>query len=168
VRYRCARRAAEKCHPYTSFRREARKNCSDEIWRGARGDPQPPREGAPPARAAVQRSRAAAMEPRRGRHPPICAARWAWGSTRHAYELAEPHKLLALQGHEARYAHADPAPEGATMTTRALATILVLSLLAVPLAAEAQPAEKVYRIGFLSGTAATVAGPLMYFRQGLP
>jgi hypothetical protein len=54
------------------------------------------------------------------------------------------------------------------MTTRALATILVLSLLAVPLAAEAQPAEKVYRIGFLSGTAATVAGPLMYFRQGLP
>jgi hypothetical protein len=81
--------------------------------------------------------------------------------------LAEPHKLLALQGHEARYAHADPAPGGATMTTRALATILVLSLLAVPLAAEAQPAEKVYRIGFLSGTAATVAGPLMYFRQGL-
>jgi putative ABC transport system substrate-binding protein len=45
--------------------------------------------------------------------------------------------------------------------------VLILSLLAAPLGVEAQPAEKVYRIGFLSGTTATVAGPLRNFRQGL-
>jgi hypothetical protein len=39
--------------------------------------------------------------------------------------------------------------EGATMKTLALATILALSLLAAPLAAEAQQAGRVWRIGML-------------------
>jgi putative ABC transport system substrate-binding protein len=53
------------------------------------------------------------------------------------------------------------------MARRAFVSTVALGLLAAPLAAEAQPAEKVYRIGFLSGTTATVAGPLNNFRQGL-
>ena len=52
------------------------------------------------------------------------------------------------------------------MKTLAFATILALGLFATPLAAEAQQAEKVYRIGFLSGTTATAATPLRNFRQG--
>jgi putative ABC transport system substrate-binding protein len=53
------------------------------------------------------------------------------------------------------------------MSARQLVSLLVFSLLALPLAAEAQQAEKVYRIGFLSGTTTTMAGPLLYLRQGL-
>ena len=51
-----------------------------------------------------------------------------------------------------------------------LASVLALSLLAAPLAAEAQSAEKVYRIGYLSigsGTGAVYTRPLEGFRQRL-
>jgi hypothetical protein len=47
-------------------------------------------------------------------------------------------------------------------------TILALGFLAVPLAAEAQPAGKVYRVGWLAGAAAADS-PFVYgaFLQGL-
>ena len=49
-----------------------------------------------------------------------------------------------------------------------IALVLVLALLAAPLAAEAQPTGKVYRIGYLSSGSATVSNPnLEAFRQGL-
>jgi putative ABC transport system substrate-binding protein len=54
------------------------------------------------------------------------------------------------------------------MTTRALATILVLSLLAAPLGAEAQPAGKAWRVGYLSSSSAErERGRLGAFQQGL-
>jgi ABC-type uncharacterized transport system substrate-binding protein len=53
------------------------------------------------------------------------------------------------------------------MKTLALAAILVLSLLAAPLAAEAQQAGKVYRIGVLQPAPRVPPGYLEAFRQGL-
>jgi ABC-type uncharacterized transport system substrate-binding protein len=51
---------------------------------------------------------------------------------------------------------------------RRLAVALTLALLAAPLAAGAQPAEKVHRIGFLGvSSAAVYAANLQAFRQGL-
>ena len=54
------------------------------------------------------------------------------------------------------------------MKTLAFATILALGLLATPLAAEAQQAEKAYRIGFLSGTTATASIATQEFPSGAP
>jgi putative ABC transport system substrate-binding protein len=54
------------------------------------------------------------------------------------------------------------------MPSRACALVLALGLLAVPLALQAQPATKVYRIGFLgSASASTNPHLLQAFRQGL-
>ena len=56
------------------------------------------------------------------------------------------------------------------MTCRMIGLLitLTLGLLAAPVAAEAPPAGKVYRIGILQvGTAAGTAGSLAVFRQGL-
>ena len=39
--------------------------------------------------------------------------------------------------------------------------MLTLSLLAAPLAAEAQPARKVYRIGYLSGASLAATKPVL-------
>jgi hypothetical protein len=51
------------------------------------------------------------------------------------------------------YAHADPRPGGATMKPLALATLLALSLLSAPLAAEAQPRLQLYGfVQWISGT----------------
>ena len=55
-----------------------------------------------------------------------------------------------------------------TMSRILAAVIVTLALLAAPLAAEAQPAGKVYRIGFLSTTGCPIRPEIMDpFRQGL-
>ena len=53
-------------------------------------------------------------------------------------------------------------------TITRLATATVLLLLAAPLVAEAQRAEKVYRVGYLGGSSGSVVAPfLAAFRQGM-
>jgi putative ABC transport system substrate-binding protein len=64
------------------------------------------------------------------------------------------------------------AQREAMIARTGLAFVLALSLFATPLAAEAQPAEKVYRIGYLSigsapGTPGSYPRPLDGFRQQL-
>ena len=53
------------------------------------------------------------------------------------------------------------------MDRRAFIGTLASGLLAAPLAGEAQPAEKMYRIAFLSPTSPSDAGRLAAFREGL-
>lgn len=53
------------------------------------------------------------------------------------------------------------------MTTSALA-ILVAALLVTPLAGEAQPGKKVYRVGYLGGQSEAALDPMLAaFRQGM-
>ena len=49
-----------------------------------------------------------------------------------------------------------------------LSLVVAVSILAVPLAADAQPAGKVHRIGYLGGASSTIAAPFIEaFREGL-
>src|SRR5207302_7242442 len=62
---------------------------------------------------------------------------------------------------------ADPGRSGDSMNRRTFLCGLTLGLLAAPLAAEAQQAEKEYRIGFLSSTVARSAPFFEAFFQAL-
>jgi putative tryptophan/tyrosine transport system substrate-binding protein len=62
----------------------------------------------------------------------------------------------------------DGVPQEPSIERRTFMTLLSGGLLAVPLAAEAQRAGKIYRIGFLSGSSAAASKSFMeQFRQGL-